>query len=323
MTDNSYVYALIRPAPAMTLPDRGILNAPVRTVASRDHGLAALVSTVDASRFSVEGLQGGIADLAWLEPVARAHDAVVNAAAHQVATIPFRLGTTCADDAAVRDLLTDLGPAAARVLDRLDGRHEWTVHVFAPAVQTSPAARPTGETGAGFLARRRAELEGAAAGRDRDVAAGEQVFAAGTSVAVAARRLPVQDGRLRTDPRTMVLNAAFLVDDTMREPFLDSIARGGRGHRRGPGHRLGALGRVLLRRPPRLRLAGGCRGELVNAPTLEPDLRDRASLVDLLDRVLGAGVVLSGDLVISLAGVDLVVVRLRALLSTAGDGIGE
>lgn len=61
----------------------------------------------------------------------------------------------------------------------------------------------------------------------------------------------------------------------------------------------------------------------MNAPTLEPDLRDRASLVDLLDRVLGAGVVLSGDLVISLAGVDLVVVRLRALLSTAGDGIGE
>lgn len=40
------------------------------------------------------------------------------------------------------------------------------------------------------------------------------------------------------------------------------------------------------------------------------------ALVDLLDRLLGAGVVLSGDIVISLAGVDLVQVRLHALIST-------
>jgi Gas vesicle protein len=40
------------------------------------------------------------------------------------------------------------------------------------------------------------------------------------------------------------------------------------------------------------------------------------SLVDLLDRLLGAGVVLAGDLTISLAGVDLVTVKLRALIST-------
>lgn len=59
----------------------------------------------------------------------------------------------------------------------------------------------------------------------------------------------------------------------------------------------------------------------MSAPVTDPDLRDGASLVDLLDRVLGAGVVLSGDLVISLAGVDLVVIRLRALLATAGEGI--
>lgn len=45
------------------------------------------------------------------------------------------------------------------------------------------------------------------------------------------------------------------------------------------------------------------------------DLR-RTSLVDLLDRVIGTGVVLSGDIVISLAGVDLVMIRLRALLTT-------
>jgi hypothetical protein len=40
------------------------------------------------------------------------------------------------------------------------------------------------------------------------------------------------------------------------------------------------------------------------------------SLVDLLDRLLGAGVVLAGDVVISLAGVDLVEIRLNALITS-------
>ena len=40
------------------------------------------------------------------------------------------------------------------------------------------------------------------------------------------------------------------------------------------------------------------------------------ALVDLLDRLLGTGVVLAGDVVISLAGVDLVQVRLHALVTS-------
>lgn len=46
---------------------------------------------------------------------------------------------------------------------------------------------------------------------------------------------------------------------------------------------------------------------------------ERASLVDLLDRLLGAGVVLTGDVTISLAGVDLVTIKLRALIATVRD----
>ena len=48
------------------------------------------------------------------------------------------------------------------------------------------------------------------------------------------------------------------------------------------------------------------------------DVRDASqiSLVDLLDRLLGTGVVLAGDVLISLAGVDLVQIRLHALITT-------
>jgi hypothetical protein len=41
---------------------------------------------------------------------------------------------------------------------------------------------------------------------------------------------------------------------------------------------------------------------------------DQMSLVDLLDRLLGTGVVLSGDVVISLAGIDLVEIQLAAVI---------
>ena len=48
-----------------------------------------------------------------------------------------------------------------------------------------------------------------------------------------------------------------------------------------------------------------------DGPVLQP-----VALVDLLDRLLGAGVVVSGDLVVSLAGVDLVQIRLHALIAS-------
>ncbi|WP_017605265.1 gas vesicle protein [Nocardiopsis alkaliphila] len=51
-------------------------------------------------------------------------------------------------------------------------------------------------------------------------------------------------------------------------------------------------------------------------------LADRdISLVDLLDRVLGKGVIVTGDLTISIADVDLVRVSLRALISSINEDV--
>ena len=44
---------------------------------------------------------------------------------------------------------------------------------------------------------------------------------------------------------------------------------------------------------------------------------EQVALVDLLDRVLAGGVVIAGDVTLSIAGVDLVVISLRALIASA------
>jgi gas vesicle protein GvpA/GvpJ/GvpM family len=51
---------------------------------------------------------------------------------------------------------------------------------------------------------------------------------------------------------------------------------------------------------------------------LPADNDRRIALVDLLDRVLAGGVVITGDVVLSIADVDMVVISLRTLISSVG-----
>lgn len=46
------------------------------------------------------------------------------------------------------------------------------------------------------------------------------------------------------------------------------------------------------------------------------------ALVDLLDRLLGRGVTIAGDIVISVAGVDLVYLDIRALIASVDAVVG-
>ncbi|MEU3708796.1 gas vesicle protein [Streptomyces catenulae] len=56
------------------------------------------------------------------------------------------------------------------------------------------------------------------------------------------------------------------------------------------------------------------------AAPAEGPLPDRqVALIDLLDRLLSGGVVLTGDLVLSIADIDLVRVSLNALIASIGE----
>ena len=55
----------------------------------------------------------------------------------------------------------------------------------------------------------------------------------------------------------------------------------------------------------------------MTGPGYDPAIQgERIALVDLLDRVLAGGVVIEGDITLSIAEVDLVRVSLRALVTS-------
>ena len=53
-----------------------------------------------------------------------------------------------------------------------------------------------------------------------------------------------------------------------------------------------------------------------------PTTAAEPSLVDLLDRLLGKGVVITGDIVVSLAEVDLVRIQLSAVIGSVREELG-
>jgi hypothetical protein len=227
MTDSAtYLYAITRPLDSRQLVTlKGIGGAPVRALA--DGGLQCLVSTVPLAEFGEKPLQHNLGDLQWLERTARAHDAVVRAAAEQVTTAPLRLATVCTDDDAALARLRELRDRAAPLLDRLDGRIEWGVKVFAmsPADARPQPAVVGARSGTEYLRVRREQ----AAERERASAAAgsqaESVYRELAGAAVAGRRHRPQDPQLSGRSEPMLLNAAFLVDRNRSAEFAALAGR--------------------------------------------------------------------------------------------------
>ena len=55
---------------------------------------------------------------------------------------------------------------------------------------------------------------------------------------------------------------------------------------------------------------------MLNQTSMEPTRQGRATLVDLLDRVLDKGLLINADMIISLAGVPLIAVNIRAAIAS-------
>jgi Gas vesicle synthesis protein GvpL/GvpF len=217
-----YMYAISRRVdPALLTEQQGLDGGRLEMVQHRD--LCAVVSDVDLDEYGEEGLRRNLERLDWLEATARRHDAVVQAVSVRGPTAPMRLATICLDDDAVRRRLDEWYAALEQVLDRVEGRMEWSVKVIVAATATPPgtpeAELPASGGGAAYLQRKKAQSEARQRVEEQAVQVADEAHAALSARSVASRRLPAQDPRLTGHQGTMVLNGAYLVGVDEGAPF--------------------------------------------------------------------------------------------------------
>jgi len=224
VTDSArYAYAVSRALDDSTVDGlTGLRGARLDVI--RHQGLDAVVSDVPLPEFGEDGLRENLERLPWLEEVARTHDDVVRGVAAHGPTAPLRLATIFHDDDAVRRRITEWHDALVDVLDRVDGRAEWSVKVIAPprpVREAAPSPEPT--TGTEFLRRRKAQAGEHAEQQESATRVAEDAHHELAQVAVAARILQPQDPQLTGHVGAMVLNGAYLVPDDDSARFAQRL----------------------------------------------------------------------------------------------------
>lgn len=207
----TYVYAITRdvgPGAAGTL--QGVGGGQVRVVDAG--GVAAVVSDVDRAEFEERALEERLEDLEWLAATARAHHHVVDSLGRDHLLAPLALATVYFDDDRVRSVLEEARETFTAVLDRLAGRAEWGLKVYArKGARTVAAEAGKPRSGAEYLRRRRQQLRDGDAALDEAREAASEVDATVTALAAATRTHRLQDAQLSGQSDPMVLNRAYLV----------------------------------------------------------------------------------------------------------------
>lgn len=224
----------------------GVADEPVRLIDA--DGLTAVVGTVDLREFGEEALRRKLEDLDWLAGAARAHDRVINALARGGATVPVGLATVFADDDNVRAMLEERRANLSAALSRLAGRTEWGVKAYA-----DPTAAPTAveggdsqsesashdadyiegsaganaeKEGAGtaFLKRRRAQLTQQQSAAKSWAERAARIHERLNRLSVSSRLYAPQNPALTGRRERMLLNGAYLVDDSGLDAFRSAVA---------------------------------------------------------------------------------------------------
>ena len=221
-----YVYAVCRPFQATLRAQlTGVAGTPPGLLGH--HGLVAVVSTVPEGDFAEEPLRDHLEDLDWLAATARAHQGVIDALTTVTTPLPLRLATVFRDDSGVRTMMEAREADILHTLDRLEGRLEWGVKLYAeppePERPPAPAGRPS--SGRDYLRQRRArtrEHEGKwQAAEELARSLHERL----SGHAEDSRLHPPQNATLSGVPGQNLLNAAYLVRRTDSEDFVELVDR--------------------------------------------------------------------------------------------------
>ena len=121
-----YVYAITR-KPA--IPDCDAVDGTRHfgTVCGGD--VCATFTHVDDGAFSQEVIDRRAGDLEWLGAIGYRHQAVIAALMDAAAVIPLRAFTMFSSESALREHLVAQSNLFSKILDRLDGKREYTLRI--------------------------------------------------------------------------------------------------------------------------------------------------------------------------------------------------
>lgn len=233
-----YVYGIERADADPPTDVTGIVGSAVEGV--EVDGLRAVVSKVPSADFEQPALAEHFDDLEWVGSNAQAHEAVLGAALARGAVLPLRFGTVFRDHDAVVDVLRRHADDLLSEVDRMSGRREWGAKVVVDLdacdrwiAERSPSFRESTEAptdraaqgGRAYLSRRQAQRS------RRDERHGLLLEVAGeiherlSEHAVDAGTSPPQQRELSGYEGEMILNGAYLVDDTATAAFHEAAGK--------------------------------------------------------------------------------------------------
>jgi hypothetical protein len=293
------VYAITRDHSfdPITIPDLNTASRP-RLVVHK--GLSLVVAEVDLARFAQ--LDADPSEDGPLAMLAREHDAVVRAVFEHEPVLPLRFGTIVSDEDAAVQLLHSRHNEVSSWLDQVAGHREWGIRVGQADAGQSDDVALDGLSGTEYLQQRQRKLTSGQDTRQRQVTSGTVI----ARHAGQARHRQHPPGSHNPHTPRRRLSRAERQRGGLPRRCHTARRQAGTDRFIGADHR--AVATVLVH-PDR---AGG------------PGMTDpgSTSLVDLLDRVVNKGAVINGDVIITLAGIDLIRLDLRLLL-IAIDGLAS
>ncbi len=197
--------------------------------------LSAIISEVSEEEFGEENLKKNLSRLDWVESVVRNHESVMEAMRTQTTIVPFRFPTIFYSQNSLQAFLQAHKDALKNLLENLKGKEEWGAKVYIGAEQLQAflseskeireidEALKTASAGKAYLLKKKRE---SLAGQNVSASlqeALESLYERLRLHAVEAKRNPVLPKSVTEREDEMILNAAFLIEVSARERFLEAL----------------------------------------------------------------------------------------------------
>ena len=122
-----YVYAVTRDA--VRPPHGEAVDCSSNFVTVQSSGVTAVATPVSATDFSQESIDSHAGDLEWLGAIGYRHQSVLAHLMRETAVVPLRAFSLFSSEDSLRRYLADNAVELERMLERLDGKQEWTLRI--------------------------------------------------------------------------------------------------------------------------------------------------------------------------------------------------